>query len=58
MRATSNGSGFFLIIIIVSIIGFVRAYYKSWKLGRTKNDENQYYVDAQGNKYIYKNTNE
>jgi len=28
-------------------------YIKNRKLERAKNDNNQYYVDAEGNKYIY-----
>ena len=58
MRDTNNAAGFFLIIAIVSIIGAIRAYYKNKKLEKAKNDNNQYYIDAEGNKYIYKEIDE
>ncbi|MDD3673300.1 MAG: hypothetical protein WC922_02505 [Synergistaceae bacterium] len=53
MRAASTSSGFFLILIVISTIGLIRMYIKNRKLERAKNDNNQYYVDAEGNKYIY-----
>jgi cell division protein FtsL len=53
LRAASTSSGFFLILIVISTIGLIRMYIKNRKLERAKNDNNQYYVDAEGNKYIY-----
>ena len=54
MLVTHGANGSFLIIVIVSIIGAIRAYCKNKKLEKAKNINNQYYIDAEGNKYIYK----
>lgn len=54
MRDASNALGFFLIIIIVTIIGAIRVYYRNRKLEQAKNDNNQYYVNAEGNINLYK----
>lgn len=58
MLVTHGANGFFLIIVIISIIGGIRAYCKNKKLEKAKNDNNQYYIDAEGNMYIYEEIDE
>ncbi|MDD3915202.1 MAG: hypothetical protein PHF76_11220 [Bacteroidales bacterium] len=38
---------------LVNVTTKIRAYCKNRKIEQAKNDNNQYYVDAEGNKNLY-----
>jgi len=53
MRVTGNAMGFIFIATVVLIVRFLYSYYKNRCLEKSETENSRYYVDAQGNRYLY-----